>query len=44
MNHLVLVRTPSGHTYAYGFHVGKSVADARALDLELVRHLVTVQP
>ena len=44
MHHLVLVWTASGHTYAYGFHVVTTFADARALDLELVRHLVVVQP
>jgi hypothetical protein len=44
MHHLVLVWTASGHTYAYGFHVVDTFADARALDLELVRHLVTDQP
>jgi hypothetical protein len=42
--HLVLVWTASGHTYAYGFHVLTTLADARKLDLELVRHLVTVHP
>lgn len=44
MHHLVLVWTASGHTYAYGFHVTSTFAVARALDLELVRHLVTVRP
>ena len=42
--HLVLVWTASGHTYAYGFHVVDRLADARALDLELARHLVLVKP
>jgi hypothetical protein len=42
--HLVLVWTTAGHTYAYGFHVVDTIADARALDLELVRHLVSVKP
>ena len=37
--HLVLVWTTAGHAYAYGFHVVDTIADARALDLELVRHL-----
>lgn len=44
VNHLVLVWTASGHTYAYGFQVTSTVAEARALDRELVRHLVTVEP
>ena len=35
--HLVLVWTTVGHTYAYGFHGVDTIADARALDLELVR-------
>jgi hypothetical protein len=42
--HLVLVWTAAGHTYAYGFHVTDTMAMARALDLELVRHLVLVAP
>lgn len=44
MGHLVLVWTAAGHTYAYGFHVLHTLAQARALDMELVRHLVTVRP
>jgi len=44
MHHLVLVWTADRHTYAYGFHVTSTFAVARALDLELVRHLVTVRP
>lgn len=43
-HHLVLVWIGSGHTYAYGFHVVTTLADARALDFELVRHLVMVPP
>lgn len=43
-HHLVLVWTRSGHTYAYGFHVVTTFAEARALDLELMRHLVIVTP
>jgi hypothetical protein len=42
--HLVLVWTASGHTYVYGFHVTDTIAMARALDLELVRHLELVKP
>lgn len=42
--HLVLVWDAYGHTYAYGFHVLETLPVARALDLELVRHLVTVYP
>jgi hypothetical protein len=42
--HLVLVWTAYGHTYAYGFHVLDTMSVARALDLELVRHLVGVNP
>jgi len=42
--HLVLVWTAAGHTYAYGFHVVATLAEARALDLELARHLVIVEP
>ena len=42
--HLVLVWNAEGHTYAYGFHVLETLAIARALDLEVVRHLVTVRP
>jgi hypothetical protein len=43
-HHLVLVWNESGHTYAYGFHVVKTLADTRPLDLELVRHLSLVGP
>jgi hypothetical protein len=43
-HHLVLVWTQSGHTYAYGFHVVYTLSLARALDLELARHLVTIYP
>lgn len=42
--HLVMVWTASGHTYAYGFHVVDGIAEARALDLEVARHLVMVDP
>ena len=42
--HLVLVWTAAGHTYAYGFHVVATLAVARALDLELARHLIVVEP
>jgi hypothetical protein len=44
MDHLVLVWNASGHTYAYGFHVVDTLAQARALDLALVRHLELVLP
>jgi hypothetical protein len=44
MNHLVLVWNASGHTYAYGFHVVDTLAQARALDLALVRRLTMVLP
>jgi hypothetical protein len=44
MDHLVLVWNASGHTYAYGFHVIDTLAEARALDLALVRHLTMVPP
>ena len=44
MHHLVLVWSASDHTYAYGFHVVTTFAAARALDLELVRHLRVVHP
>lgn len=43
-HHLVLVWAASGHTYAYGFHVVDTFAEARALDLELMRHLVIARP
>jgi hypothetical protein len=43
-DHLILVWNQAGHTYAYGFHVVSTFADMRALDLELVRHLVTIDP
>ena len=43
-DHLVLVWSEHGHTYVYGFHVTSTVAAARALDLELVRHLQLVNP
>jgi hypothetical protein len=33
-----------GSIYAFGFHVVTTMAAARALDLELVRHLVVVKP
>lgn len=42
--HLVMVWNASGHTYAYGFHVVAGVAEARALDLEVAKHLVIVRP
>lgn len=42
--HLVLVWNAYGHTYAYGFHVLYTMSLARALDLELVRHLAVVYP
>ena len=44
MNHLVLVWTLSGHTYADGFHVVDTLAQARALDLELIHHLIYIHP
>jgi hypothetical protein len=44
MDHLVLVWNASGHTYAYGFHVVDTLAEARALDLALVRHLEMILP
>jgi len=44
MDHMVLVWNVSGHTYAYGFHVVNTFAQARALDVELARHLVMVDP
>jgi hypothetical protein len=43
-DHLVLAWTAAGHSYAYGFHVVQTVAGARALVLELVQHLATVEP
>jgi hypothetical protein len=43
-DHLVLVWTAGGHTYAVGFHVTTTRAAARALDLELARHLRLVSP
>jgi hypothetical protein len=42
--HLVLLWTAAGRTYVYGFHVIDTIAKARAIDLELVRHLKTVYP
>jgi hypothetical protein len=42
--HLELVWNASGHTYAYGFHVFTTLANTRALDLELGRQLVVVHP
>jgi hypothetical protein len=44
MDHLVLVWNASGHTYAYGFHVVSTLAEARALDLALVRHFTMILP
>jgi hypothetical protein len=44
MDHLVLVWNASGHTYAYGFHVVDTLAEARALDIALVRHLKMAPP
>lgn len=44
MGHLVMVWTSSHHTYAYGFHVVTTTAEARALDVEIARHLVFVRP
>jgi hypothetical protein len=43
-HHLVLVWNAAGHTYAYGFHVVDGLANARARDLELARHLVMIEP
>jgi hypothetical protein len=43
-HHLVVVWTESGHTYAYRFHVVTTLAETRALDLELVRHVSMVRP
>jgi hypothetical protein len=42
--HLVMVWNASGHTYAFGFHVVDGMAEARALDLEVAKHLVIVRP
>lgn len=42
--HLVLVWTEHHHTYAYGFHVTGTISAARALDLEVARHLEAVAP
>lgn len=42
--HLVMVWNSSGHTYAYGFHVVAGMAETRALDLEVAKHLVIVRP
>jgi len=42
--HLVLLWNELGHTYVYGFHVSDTMTMARALDLELVRHLEMVHP
>jgi hypothetical protein len=42
--HLILMWSEFGHTYVYGFHVSGTLALARALDLELVRHLTIVKP
>jgi len=42
--HLVLLWAASGHTYVYGFHVTRTTATTRTLDLELVRHLRMVAP
>ena len=42
MDHLAMVWTSAGHTYAYGFHVVATTAEVRALDLEVARHLVMV--
>lgn len=42
--HLVLIWTAVGHTYVYGYHVSYTYAMARALDLQLVRHLQIVGP
>jgi hypothetical protein len=44
VDHLAMVWTSSGHTYAYGVHVVATTAEARALDLEVARHLVMVAP
>jgi hypothetical protein len=44
MDHLAMVWTSSGHTYAYGFHVVATTAEARALDLEVAKHLDMVAP
>jgi len=42
--HVVLVWTTGGHTYAVGFHDATTRCAARAMDLELARHLRMVRP
>lgn len=42
--HLILMWSESGHTYVCGFHSSGTSGLARALDLELVRHLTIVKP
>ena len=42
--HLVLLWNAFGHTYAYGFHDLSTISITRALDLELIHHLVIVRP
>jgi len=42
--HVVLVWTTGGHTYAVGFHDTTTRRVAKAMDVELVRHLRLVRP
>jgi hypothetical protein len=43
-DHLAVVWTQSGHTYAYSFHVVDGFRVARALDVYLLIHLRLIEP
>ena len=43
-DHLALVWTERGHSYAIGFQRIHGIAEARRLDLELARSLVLIRP
>lgn len=43
-DHLAVVWTQAGHTYAYSFHVVDGVRVARALDVYVLRHLRLIEP
>jgi hypothetical protein len=43
-DHLAVVWTQAGHTFAYSFHVVDGVRVARALDVYLLKHLRLIEP
>jgi hypothetical protein len=43
-DHVVLVWTTNGHTYAVGFHETTTRAATEAMDVEIVEHLRLIEP